>query len=70
MQRFTPGIVDTFGPVEEEIATTFLLEVLKDVGDGALGREITSPPAKQAGLALPDPTRAAPDNWQAFYVIT
>ena len=68
--RVTPGIGDAFGPVEEEIATTFLPELCKVVGDGAPGRAITCLPVKQAGLALPDPTRTAPDNWQASCVIT
>ena len=40
VQRVTPGIGDAFGPVEEEIATAFLLEIFKDVGDGAPGRAI------------------------------
>ena len=70
MQRVTPGIGDAFGPVEEEIATAFLPELFKGVGDGAPGREITRLSVKQAGLALPDPKRTAPDNWQAFCVIT
>ena len=69
MQQVTPGIGDAFGPVEEEIATTFLPELFEGVGDGAPGRAITRLPVKQAGLALPDPTRTAPDNWQASCVI-
>ena len=70
MQRATPGIGDAFGPVEEEIATAFLPALFEGVGDGAPGRAITRLPVNQAGLALPDPTRMAPDNWQAFCVIT
>ena len=41
MQRVTPGISNTFGPVEEEIAKAFLPALFEGVGDGAPGREIT-----------------------------
>ena len=57
-------------PVEEEIAKAFLPALFEGVGDGAPGREITRLPAKQAGMALPDPTQTAPENWQASCVIT
>ena len=70
MQRVTPGIGDAFGPVEEEIAKAFLPILFEIVGDGAPGRAITLLPVKQAGMALPDPTQTAPDNWQASCVIT
>ena len=70
MQRVTPGIRDAFGPVEEEIKTAFIPKLFHGVGDGAPGRAITRLPVKQAGLALPDPTRTAPENWQASCVIT
>ena len=62
VQRVTLGFGDAFGPVEEEIKTAFLPELFKGVGDGALGRAITRLPVKQAGLALPDPTRTALDT--------
>ena len=70
MQQVTPGIGDAFGPVEEEIETAFFPELFKEVGDGAPGKAITCLPVKQVGLALPDPKRTAPDNWQAYCVIT
>ena len=70
VQRVTPGIGDAFGPVEEEIETTFLPALFEGVGDGYPGRAITRLPVKQAGLALPDPTRTAPDNCQVSCVIT
>ena len=60
MQQVIPGISDAFGPVEEEIATTFLPELFKVVGDGVPGRAIIRLPVKQAGLALPDLTRTDP----------
>ena len=64
MQRVTPVIGDAFGPVEEEINTAFLPELFKGVGDGAPGRETTRLPVKQAGLALPDPTRIILSDFQ------
>ena len=70
MQPVTPWIGDVFGHVEEETAKAFLPELFEGVGDGAPGRAITRLPVKQAGMALPDPTRTAPDNWQASCVIT
>ena len=70
MQRVTPGIGDAFGPAEEEIKTAFLPELFRGVVDGAPGREINRLPVKQAEMALPDPTRTAPDNLQASCVIT
>ena len=63
VQKVTLGIGDAFGPVEEETATAFLPGLFEGVGDGSPGREITCLSVKQAGLALPDPTRTAPDNW-------
>ena len=62
MQRVTPGIGNEFRPVEEEIAKAFLPALFEGVGDGALGREITRLPVKQAGMALPDPKLTAPEN--------
>ena len=56
--------------MEEEIAQPFLPALFEGVGEGAPGREITRLPVKQAGMALPDPTRTAPENWQASCVIT
>ena len=70
MQQVTPGIGDAFGQVEEDIKTAFILELFHSVVDGAPGRAINRLSVKQAGLALPDLTRTAPDNWQASCVIT
>ena len=63
MQRVTLGIGYSFGPVEEEIATAFIPELFKGMGDGEPWRATTLLPVKQAGLALPDPMWTAPDNW-------
>ena len=47
----------------------FVFVHLKGMRDRAPGRAITRLPVKQAGLALPYPTRTAHDNWQASFVI-
>ena len=70
MQRVTPGKGDTFGPVEKAIQETLLLALFEGLGEGAPERGVTRLPVKQAGLALPDPTLMAPENWTASYVIT
>ena len=70
VQRLTPGIGDVFGPVEEDIEKAFFPALFEGVGDGAPGRAITRLPVNQAGMALPDLTRTAPENWQASCVIT
>ena len=70
MQRVTPGIGDEFGPVEEEIAKAFLPALFEGVGDGSPGRETTRLQVKQTGMAFPDPTLTASENWQASCVIT
>ena len=57
MQRVTPRIGNAFGLVEEDIKTAFIPELFHGVGDGAPEREITRLLVKQAGMALPDPTR-------------
>ena len=59
----TLGIGYAFGPVEEDITKAFLPELFERVGDGAPGMKITRLPVKQAGMALHDQTRTAPENW-------
>ena len=68
--RVTPGIGEAFGPIEEDIAKAFLPALFEGVVDGAPERAITRLSVKQAGMALPYPTRTAPENWQASCVIT
>ena len=62
VQRVTPGIRDSFRPVEEALRETFFLALLQGLGEGAPGRGVTRLPVKQAGLALPDPENTAPEN--------
>ena len=63
MQRVTPGIGDAFRPVEKALWETFLPALFQGLRDGAPGRGFTRLPVKQAVLALPKPTKTAPENW-------
>ena len=56
MQRVTPGIGNTFVPVEKALRETFVPELFEGLGDGVPERGVTRLPVKQAGLSLPDPT--------------
>ena len=66
----TLGIGDAFIPVEKSLQETFLPELFEELGEGAPGRGVTRLPVKQAGMALPDPTLTAPENWTTSCVIT
>ena len=70
MQRVTPDIRDSFGSVEQALKEAFITSLFHGLGEGTLGREVTRLPAKQAGLALPDPKKTAPENWTDSCVIT
>ena len=70
MQRFTPGIGDTFGPVEKALQMTLLMALFEVLGEGSPERGATRLSVKQAGLALPYPTLTAPEKWTAPCVIT
>ena len=70
MQRVNPGVEDAFGPVEEALREIFVPALYKSLREGAPKQEITRLPVKQAGLALPNPTQTAPENWTASCVIT
>ena len=69
MQRFNLGIRDAFGPVEQALQETFLMSLFQGLGNGAPGRGFICLPVKQAGLAHPDPTNIAPENWTDSCVI-
>ena len=70
MQRVTPGVGAAFGPVEEALWDFFFLALFRGLTEGLPTRENTSLPVKQAGMAIPDPVKTAPENWTASYVIT
>ena len=70
VQRVTPGIGDAFRTVETALKETFVLALFKGLGDGIKEQGVTRLTVKQAGLALPDPSQTAPENWTASCVIT
>ena len=70
MQRVTPGVGDAFGPVEVALKEIFVPALFQGLQEGVPELGITRLPVKQAGLALPDPSQTAPENWTASCVIT
>ena len=70
MQRVTPGIDDAFRPVEKALRETFVPALFERLGDGVPERGATRLPVKQAGLAIPEPSQTATENWMASCVIT
>ena len=70
MQRVTPGVGDSFGTVDKAFKETFVPELFEGLWEGVPERGVTRLPIKQAGLALPDPSQTAPENWTASCVIT
>ena len=70
MQRLTPGIDNAFRPVEKALRETFVPALFERLGDGILERGATRLPVKQAGLAIPEPSQTATENWMASCVIT
>ena len=70
MQRVTPDIGISFHLVEDSLQDLFLPAPFQSSMAQIPGREITGLPVKQAGIALPNPTRTAGENWTASCVIT
>ena len=70
VQRVTPGVGESFGPVEKALREIFVPSFFKGLREGVPEREIIRLPVKQAGLALPDPIQTAPENWTASCLIT
>ena len=70
VQQVTPGIGDAFVPVEKALRETSVPALFEGLGNGVPERGVTHLPVKQAGLALPDPSQTAPENWTVSYVIT
>ena len=70
MQQVTPDIRDAFSPVEQAQRDAFIPALFQVLGEGTTERGVTLLPLKHAGLALPDPTKTAPENWTASCVIT
>ena len=70
VQRVTPGVGAAFGLVEEALWEVFLPALFQGLKEGLPTRANTRLPVKQAGLAIPDPIKTAPENWTASCVIT
>ena len=70
VQRVTPGVRYSFGPVEDALKETIVLALFKVLWEEVPERGVTCLPVKQAGLALPDPSQTAPENWTTSCVIT
>ena len=65
-----PGVGDAFGPAEDALNETFVTALFQGLRDGVPEQGVTRLPVKQVGLALPDPSQTAPENWTASCVIT
>ena len=70
VQSVTPGIWMVFQAVEDELRDTFLLDLFQGGTPKTPRRTIIVMPLKQAGIALPDPTKTAGAKWTAYRVIT
>ena len=70
MQRVTPGVGYAFGPVEDALKEIFVPALFEGLREGVPERGANRLPVKQAGLALPNPSQTAPENWTASCVIT
>ena len=49
---------------------TFVPALFEGLHEGVPDQGVTRLPVKQAGLALPEPSQTAPENWTASCVIT
>ena len=56
--------------METALKETFVPELFEGLGEGVPEGGVTCLLVKQAGLALPDPSQTAPENWAASCVIT
>ena len=65
----TPGVGDSFGPVEKALEETFVPALLEGLRESVPEQGVTCLPIKQAGLALPEPYQTATKNWTAYCVI-
>ena len=70
VQRVTPDIGMDFQGVEYELQNTFLPYIFQGATSHIPCMAITSLPAKQAGIVLPDTTLTKGVNWMASCVIT
>ena len=48
--------------MEKALRDTFMLDLFQGIGEETPGQGVTFLPVKQAGMALSDPTKTAPEN--------
>ena len=65
----TPGLSDEFDDLETGISTEFIPIILGQTDIAPELRALTALPVKHAGLALPNPTTTANQNYQASTLI-
>ena len=70
LQHFTQGIGEDFLPVEEDLHHSFLPSLFRVATDEVPDKRVTRIPAKQAGLAIPNPNLSASENRTAYCVVT
>ena len=70
MQWVTTGVGNAFGLVETALKETFVPELFEGLRADVPEQGVTRLTVKQAGLALPDPSQTALENWTASCVIT
>ena len=63
------GVGDAFGPVEVVLKEILVPALFQSLREGFLDRGVTCLPVQQVGLALPNPSQTAPENWTASCVI-
>ena len=56
--------------MEQALRDALIPALLQGLGEETLRRGVTHLPMKQAGLALTDQTKMAPENWTESCVIT
>jgi hypothetical protein len=70
LQRVVPEIGDRFAGVEQAISANFLPALFdKKIEENDKRRVLAGLPIKHAGLALPDPTTSAEDNYLASTLV-
>ena len=62
MQRINPDIGDALDPAEQALQEAFIPALFHGLEEITPGRGVTRLPVKQAGLAILDPTKTAPEN--------
>ena len=70
MQQDAPNIGYAFGPVKDALWDDFVPALFQVVGGETPLWGFTSLTMKQAGIALIDPTKTAPENWMASCITT